>query len=154
MEVLTVLLAIAAIGACGVVLVGELLGQLPRVRRWQTSYRLAAANALVVLGFMAVAPLYIQANWGSPYGDVYGPYLLVPGIHITWPANMVFGGSVFHWLLRYMESFPASVICVIVGPGLVGVAAGAVQWWVLGTAWDRLVGRGSGGSNTPNGGDA
>jgi hypothetical protein len=31
-------------------------------------------------------------------------------------------------------------MCVIVGPGLVGVAAGGLQWWVVGMAWDRLVG--------------
>jgi len=96
------LLAIAAVGVCGVVLVGELLRQLPRVRRWQTSYRLAVAHALVVLGFMAAAPLYIQATWDSPYGDVYAPYLLVPGIHITYQrtccsAGRCFAGSSVTW---------------------------------------------------------
>jgi hypothetical protein len=91
--------------------------------------------------FMGVAPMYIQGIWGSPYGDVYPPYLLVPGIHITYPVDQVFGGPVFRWLLGHMEAFPASVLCVIVGPGLVGVAAGGLQWWAIGLAWDRLVGR-------------
>jgi hypothetical protein len=133
-------LAMAAVGAFGVILLGALLRYLPRARRWQTSYRLAAAHALVVLVFMGMAPLYIQAIWGSPYGDVYPPYLLVPGIHITYPADLVFSGPVFHWLLGHMEAFPASILCVIVGPGLVGMAAGGLQWWGVGKVWDRLVG--------------
>jgi hypothetical protein len=133
-------LAVAAVGACGVVLLGELLRQLSWVCHWRTGYTLAAAHALAILGLMVVAPLYIRLTWGSPYGDVYVPYLLVPGIHVTYPADQLFGGLVFRGLLGQMESFPASVLCVIVGPGLVGITVGGLQWWVVGAVWDRLVG--------------
>jgi hypothetical protein len=142
MGALICLLGIAAVGASGVVLLGQLLRQSPWVRRWPTGSRLAAAHALVVLGLMALAPLYIRAVWGYPYGDVFVPYLLAPGIHITYPVDRVLGGPVFRWLLGHMDSFPASVLCVIVGPGLVGVAAGGLQWWAVGAVWDRLVRRG------------
>jgi hypothetical protein len=90
---------------------------------------------------MALAPLYIRAIWESAYGDFYLPYLLAPGIHITYPVERFFGGRVFHWLLGHMDSFPASVLCIIIVPGLVGVATGGMQWWVLGVIWDRLAGR-------------
>jgi hypothetical protein len=72
---------------------------------------------------------------------VYVPYLLVPGIHIYQPANALFGRAVFPWLLGRMESFPASVISVVVGPGLVGLFVGGVQWYLLGAAWERLAGK-------------
>jgi hypothetical protein len=133
------LLAVAVFGAGSIVLLGAALRQLPRIGHWRTAPRLAAAHTVAVLGLMALAPVYIRLTWGSPYGDVYVPYLLAPGIHISYPADRLFDGPVFQWLLGYMESFPASVLCVIVGPGLVGVVAGGLQWFVLGAVWDRLV---------------
>jgi hypothetical protein len=138
MGALIFLMAVAAVGACGVVLLGELLRLSSRARRWKTGFRLAAANGLVVLAFMAISPLYIHAAWDSPYGDAYVPYLLVPGIHVTYPADQLFAGPVFRGLLGYMESFPASVLCVIIGPGIVGVALGGVRWWMVGTVWDGV----------------
>jgi hypothetical protein len=134
------LLTVAGTGAAGVIVLTAVLRMSPWIHCWPTGWSLAAAHSLVVLGFLALAPLYIQATWGSPYGDVYAPYLLVPGIHILYPADRVFGGPVFHWLLGHMESFPASVLCVIVGPGLVGLAVGGAQWWLVGAAWDRVFG--------------
>jgi hypothetical protein len=89
---------------------------------------------------MLGAPLYSAANDGSPYGDVYVPYLLVPGIHIYYPAHLLFGQVVFGWLLGSMRPFPASVLCVIIGPGLVGLLTGGLQWFVVGACWDRLAG--------------
>src|SRR5688572_22528552 len=104
------LVALAGAGACGVVVTGAVLTLSPRVQRWRTGYRLAAAHTLVVLCFMAVAPLIIRAMWGSPYGDLYPPYFLVPGEHIYGPVSQLFKGSVFLWLLGYMKSFSASVL--------------------------------------------
>ena len=132
------LVAIALFGACGIVLLSTLFDLCSRTARWGTGLRLAAAHSLVIFGFLVVAPIYIYLTWDSPYGDVYGPYLLVPGIHIYYPVNLLFGGPVFHWLLGHTESFPASVLCVIVGPGLGALVIGGVQWWLVGTLWDRL----------------
>ena len=135
---LCLLCSLAIIGVPAVVLTGALLTLSPRVRRWQTGYRLAAAHTLVVLGLMMLAPLEIRANWGSPYGDLYFPYFFVPGIHIDHFARQLFKGPVFLWLLQYMESFPASVLCIIVGPGLVGMLVGGLQWYIIGAVWDRF----------------
>jgi hypothetical protein len=132
------LVAIAGVGACGVVLTGALLMLSPRIRRWQTGYRLAAAHTLIVFGFMAIAPLIIRAMWGSPYGHLYPPYFFVPGEHIYGPVSQLFKGPVFLWLLGYMKSFPASVLCIIVGPGFVGMLVGGLQWYLIGAVWDAL----------------
>lgn len=133
------MLALAVAGACGVVLAGELLAPSPRVHRWRTGYRLATAHTLVVLGFMALSPLVIWMVWGSPYGDLYVPYFFVPGTHIDHLANQVFKGPVSLWLRGHMASFPASVLCIIVGPGLIGILLGGFQWFLIGVVRDRLL---------------
>ena len=71
---------------------------------------------------------------------MFVPYLLVPGAHIHHPASMWFGQVVFLRLLAHMESFPASVLCVVIGPGLVGLVAGGTQWYIIGAVWERLAG--------------
>jgi hypothetical protein len=134
------LLGITAAGAGIVVLVARVLRLAPGVRSWRTGAVLAAAHTAVLLALMLAAPLYIAAFDDSPYGDVYGPYLLAPGIHIYYPARLLFGPPVFGWLLGFMQPFPASVLCVIIGPGLVGLLAGGLQWFVVGACWDRLAG--------------
>ncbi|HSQ57036.1 MAG TPA: hypothetical protein VLM40_14960 [Gemmata sp.] len=133
------LFSFGVIGAPLVILIGALLLLVARVRRWGTGCRLAVAHTLVVLGFMTIAPLEIRANWGSPYGDLYFPYFFVPGVHIYFFVNQLFNGQVFIWLLGYMESFPASVLCIIVGPGLLGMLVGDLQWYLIGAIWDRVL---------------
>jgi hypothetical protein len=137
---------VAGLGAAGVVGLSLLLRQLSRVGRLRTGAVLAGSHTLVVCGFLCLAPLYIAAEQEavSPYGDVYVPYLLVPGVHIYHPVSVLFGKAVFPWLLVYMESFPASVICVVVGPGLVGLLVGGVQWYLLGAIWDRVAAKWAG----------
>lgn len=46
----------------------------------------------------------------------------------------------FPWLLEHMGSVPASILCVVVGPGLAGLLLGGLQWYILGVVWDRLFG--------------
>jgi hypothetical protein len=134
-------------GVCGlvtaaaVVFTALVIGAVPRAAGWGTGKRLAVAHTALVLAALAVAPLVIVAMRDSPYGDLYLPYFVVPGLHIDYPAQLFFGTVVFPWLLGYMESFPASVLTVIVGPGLVGLLAGGAQWYAVGGAWDWLGGR-------------
>jgi hypothetical protein len=119
------------------VVVGLLVG-CPRVTKRGTGFVLAAAHTIVMVVELAVAPLVIAGMRDSPYGDLYPPYLLVPGLHIYHPSSSFFGDVVFPQLLGIMDSFPASVLCVVVGPGLVGMLVGGLQWYVLGVVWDRL----------------
>jgi hypothetical protein len=143
MEAAMGLLLIAGVGVVMIVGLARLLRETRRLSRRSTGILLAVSHTLIVCGWLAVAPLYIAAERAenSPYGDVFVPYLLVPGAHIYHPASVWFGRVAFPWLLGRMDSFPASVICVVVGPGLVGLLAGGVQWYLLGAGWDRVVGR-------------
>ena len=136
------LLMVACVGPAGVVVLAQFLRLSPRLARLPTGPLLAISHTLVVCGWLALCPLYIAAERAadSPYGDVFVPYLLVPGAHISHAASAWFGRVPFPWLLGHMESFPASVICVVVGPGLVGLLSGGVQWYLLGAAWDWLGG--------------
>jgi hypothetical protein len=132
------LVLIAAVGACLVIGLAQALRLSPRLARLPTGPLLAVSHTAIVCGWLALAPFYIAAERAadSPYGDVFVPYLLVPGVHIYHPASVWFGRVAFQWLLARMESFPASVLCVVVGPGLVGLLAGGLQWYLLGAAWD------------------
>jgi hypothetical protein len=134
------LVMIAGIGAALVIGIALLLRLFPRLARLRPGPLLAVSHSLIICGLLAYSPLYIAAERAaaSPYGDVFVPYLLVPGIHIYYPASVWFGQVAFPWLLGYMESFPASVICVVIGPGLAGLFAGGLQWYVLGSLWQRL----------------
>jgi hypothetical protein len=137
------LLMVACVGPAGVVVLAQFLRLSPRLARLPTGPLLAISHTLIVCGWLVLCPLYIAAERAadSPYGDVFVPYLLVPGAHIYRPASEWFGRVAFPWLVGRMESFPASVICVVVGPWLVGLLVGGVQWYLLGAVWDRLVGR-------------
>jgi hypothetical protein len=150
--VAVILLLIAAVGVAQVVGLARLLRLSPRLARQPTGLLLAVSHSLIMCGWLALSPFYIAAEWASesPYGDVFVPYLLVPGTHIYHPASVWFEQVAFPWLLGHMESFPASVICVIIGPGLVGLVAGGLQWYALGAGWDRLAGRRSGGVESPS----
>jgi hypothetical protein len=129
------LIMIAGVGATLVVGFSQLLRLFPRLAVLPTGLLLAASHTLVICMWLALSPLYIAAVWGSPYGDVFVPYLLVPGVHVYWQW---FAPKVFPWLLGRMESFHASGICVILLPGMVGLLVGGLQWYLLGAAWDRL----------------
>jgi hypothetical protein len=109
----------------------------PRVTRRGTGFHLAAAHTVLMLGPMALAPLWVLADPDPMYGDLYPPFFVVPGLHIHFAACRLFD-PVFPWLLGFMEPFPASILCIVVGPGLVGMIAGGLQWFLIGAAWDRI----------------
>lgn len=94
------MLLAAGIGAACVVGLAQLLRNLPRLGRLRAGTLLASSHTLIVCVFLAVSPWYITAERAvdSPYGDVYLPYLLVPGVHIYQPASMLFGQAMFPWL--------------------------------------------------------
>ncbi len=132
-------LLLCALGAGLVVGLTCFLRLLPGVVCWHTGPLLAISHTLIVCVWLAISPLYIAAErkFGSDYGDVFVPYMLVPGVHIYHPANLWFGQIAFPRWLGHMESFPASVICVIIGPALVGSVAGGLQWYIIGAIWER-----------------
>jgi len=143
MEAVVGLLLIAGFGAMLVLGLAQLFRLSRRLARLSTSLRLVVSHTLIVCVWLALSPLYIAAERAaeSPYGDVFVPYLLVPGVHIYYPVCVWFGQVAFPWLLGHMESFPASVVCVVVGPGVVGLVIGGLQWYLLGTVWECLAGK-------------
>jgi hypothetical protein len=127
---------IAVPGWLAVIGLARCLTIIPGARRWALKYRLLASHTGIVTALMAYSPISIRANWGSPYGDVYGPFLLVPGFPVYYPAARL-SDPAFAPLLRHMESFPASVITVIVLPGLLSILLGGVIWFTAGIIWGR-----------------
>jgi hypothetical protein len=138
MDVIPSFFGMIATGAVMVLGVAQLLRLVPRLAGWRTGSLLAVGHGLIIFAWWAIFPLIAWLDEGSPYGEFYAPYLLVPGVHIDWPAKLLFGQPVFNGLLEYMESFPASILCIVVGPGLVGMVAGGLQWYLLGAVWDRF----------------
>lgn len=137
------LLPMAVVGAVMVISLAQLLRRSPRLARRPTGLLLAVSHTLIMCGWLVYSPFYIAAELAveSPYGDMFVPYLMVPGVHIYYPASEWLARVIFPWLLRYLESFPASVICVIIVPGLVGLVVGSLQWYGIGVAWDWLSGK-------------
>ncbi len=87
---------------------------------------------------MAFAPLWILSDPDPMHADVYVPYLGVPGLHIHLPTSLFFCGAVAPWLHGFLSPRSVGVLCIIVGPGLVGLVVGGVQWYLVGAAWDRI----------------
>lgn len=103
---------------------------------WPYRRLLLCAHSMAMLVMMAIAPLYIIAIAnGGPYGDVYVPYLIVPGAHIYWIVAQV-GEALFQSLLVACSPFLASVIAVITVPGLLGACLGGLQWYFIGSIVD------------------
>jgi hypothetical protein len=69
------------------------------------------------------------------YGDVYFPYMIMPGTHIYFPAAWV-GRLVFPQLLSMFSQFTASVISVVILPGMVSLLVGSLQWYLIGRVLD------------------
>jgi hypothetical protein len=137
MEALATILCavLAGIGATLVICFGLLL------RRWvlhrvSLAAALAISHAVIVATFMA---LYrVPFFWPGPDGDVYIPFMLVPGIHIYFPAcwlgrhvDLAFRSG----LLERMSFHSASVLVLLIIPGIVCFLVGTLQWYLLGRLW-------------------
>lgn len=81
-----------------------------------------------------------MAVYGDPFGDVYPPYLIVPGIHILWATAEMGRWCGLH-LNGLFEPYTVSVISVVIVPGVAGIILGAVQWYVIGSVADYFGGR-------------
>lgn len=81
MEAAAALLPITFTGAAVVVGLAQLARHFPFGGRLHTGGRLAASHTLIMSAWLTLSPLYVAAERAmeSPYGDVFVPYLLVPG---------------------------------------------------------------------------
>lgn len=114
------------------------LDVVPRAANWGSGKRLAVAHTGLLVAAMALAPLWILSDPEPMYADVYLPYFLVPGPHIWVPSARFFGATVAQWLGEFLAPRAVGVLCIVVGPGLVGLLVGGAQWYLIGAAWDRV----------------
>jgi hypothetical protein len=82
--------------------VALLLQRFSRFGGLSTSRLLLVSHTLIVLLFLLASPLLHASD--PMYDDVYGPYLFVPGVHIYHPASVLFGRTVFPWLLGRVDA--------------------------------------------------
>ena len=133
---LIVLIIIGFVGA-GLVIAGALL-----IRRFfSTDSRLlprhfVISHSLIILTFMALAPTGIFYG-PEPVDDIYGLYLLAPGIHLFWLGEQI------SWvcspgLFKMFSNHEASMIGIVIIPGLTGLILGGIQWFLLGCLFQKL----------------
>src|SRR5262249_43723874 len=114
-----------------------------RLGQWPFRYLFLFAYTISQLLAAGVGLPNIIFGGDGTYGDVYVPYCFVPGIHIYWFAAQLAKYG-FHPLLTNCTPFWASIIVVVIIPGLFGGTAGGIQWYLIGSAVDRWSGLHSG----------
>jgi hypothetical protein len=101
------------------------------------AWRLVLSHTLLLLIFVLLAPYFLVADWGSPFGDLYLPYLIVPGFHVYSLAAFV-PEYFFSTLMEMTASYPASVICIIFIPAYTGLLTGGLQWFLIGYFYEKI----------------
>jgi hypothetical protein len=101
------------------------------------SLRLAlvfSQSALIVL-CIVLYPTDVFCPPG-PFDDVYASYMVIPGIHIYLPAAHAAVWLQPH-LMKAFSFHTASLLIIIFIPGFICLILGAVQWFLIGTLWQR-----------------
>jgi hypothetical protein len=135
-KVLIGLLVITVVGAGGVIWVALMLRAVHCFSRLSIGGALALSHSLIIVLFLAAAPLEIARQWGSPYGDVYCPYLLVPGIHMYFPGPWLSGiltAAIALSLCKLLVHKPfvglfSSVLALAIGSAATGTMYGAMAF--------------------------
>jgi len=96
---------------------------------------LVLSQAAIILSAMALAPTDIFIP-NIPFDDLYVAYFYVPGPHIYVLAHWV-SGFASSGLLHILPYHLASIVAIVVLPGIVGLTIGTLQWFLLGLAWQR-----------------
>jgi hypothetical protein len=100
---------------------------------------LVLSQAAIILSAMALAPtdLFIP---NIPFDDLYVAYFYVPGPHIYMLALLISGAVLKLTSSGVLHTLPyhlASIVAIVVLPGIVGLIIGTFQWFLLGLAWQR-----------------
>lgn len=100
---------------------------------------LVLSQAAIILSAIALAPTDIFIP-NIPFDDLYVAYFYVPGPHIYVLAHLV-SGAVWNFassgLLHALPYHLASIVAIVVLPGIVGLTIGTIQWFLIGLAWQR-----------------
>jgi hypothetical protein len=92
---------------------------------------LAAGQGIVISLSMALFPCGIFNN----LGDVFPPYLLVPGAFIYAVTDVLILGPLSNPLFSRLPYQSANILLLVVIPGLAGIILGGLQWYLLGRIW-------------------
>ena len=101
-------------------------------RRLTLPVKLVVIHTLIILVAMALYPMNIFIP-EPPFDDIYTIYIFVPGIHI-YMIGLQLSHQLFPWLLTETSYRVASILCIVLIPGIVGILVGGLQWYFIGKA--------------------
>jgi hypothetical protein len=132
-----VLIVLDLLGICVIAASGWVLFHFQAFERRPAALVLPFIHVLILGGFMCCWPVYARGLDLAMFGDVYLPYLIVPGIHIYGPADYIAKG-LYPLCKSLFGNYYASVLVVVVIPGIAGLLLGSCQWLLIGAVVDRL----------------
>ena len=138
MHVFALIVAIICgfVGA-GLVIAGALL-----IRRYFSSESrlrplyFVISHSLIISTFVALAPTGIFYP-SAPFDDIYPLYFLVPGIHLFWLGEQI-SGACSQALFKMFSNHEASIIGIVIIPGVTGLILGGFQWYLLGCLYQKM----------------
>ncbi len=131
------LLLLSMPGWISVVIGATVAARIPFLRSYALPARLAASHTAIVVFLTACSPVYIAADPASDYGDIYPPFLYVPGFPVLW-CSAVLGNFAAPLLLRVFAFYTASVIAIVVLPAVISIVIGGCIWFCIGLLWARI----------------
>lgn len=117
----------AVIGAIAVVYFAHLLRKF-LFHRMSFAVSLAVSNAVIVTVSIALYPIFVG---GIPFDDLDLSYYFVPGIHI-YLLGAYLAQAVEPSRFTLMSPHQASVVGVVIIPGIVYLLLGSSQWYLIG----------------------
>lgn len=101
--------------------------------------KLLIIHSAVILVVIGMYPTGIFTP-DFPFDDIYLIYFFVPGIHIYWLGGQLVA-MLKPFLLSIYSRHMASIVGVVLIPGVVGLILGGVQWYLIGIIITRLAHR-------------
>ena len=107
--------------------------------RWGNAIPLRWSPVLLHTAIMLVLIGLYPTGWfipGIPFDDVYMAYYCIPGLHIYFPSALA-AHHFFPWLLLHLGDEAASIITIVILPGVAGIILGGLQWFIIGLIMEK-----------------
>jgi hypothetical protein len=120
-------------GALLVVGVALTFRVIPVFRNTKISKLFLLSHSLIVVAFILLSEPITAVSKETTYGDLYWPYLIVPGFHIYWPLKCL----IDVWLppilrMHGVAERTVSFNTVVLMPGVGGAIVGGTLWYLIG----------------------
>jgi hypothetical protein len=127
---LAVAIICALVGA-GIVISGALL-----IRRISSNNSVLLPRHLVISHSLTISMFMVLGLTGisipsEPFDDICGLYFLVPGIHILFVGGKI-AVACSPTFFKMFSNHEASMIGIVIIPGMTGLILGGLQWYLLG----------------------